>query len=111
MDVHKTIQNGKKPLESLFFKILDKGVQIIIITTLFFYFTADPEGPGFCAMVLTALAALLLVVTLPFSLCTCIKVVAEYERSVIFRLGRLRKGKCIKNKLNRVNSNHLIQFW
>ena len=43
-------------------------------------------------MVLTMFAALLLVVTLPFSLCTCIKVVAEYERSVIFRLGRLRKG-------------------
>lgn len=38
------------------------------------------------------LAGLLLVITLPFSLCTCIKVVAEYERSVIFRLGRLRKG-------------------
>jgi len=53
---------------------------------------ADPEGPGFCALVLTMFAALLLVITLPFSLCTCIKVVAEYERSVIFRLGRLRKG-------------------
>ena len=56
-------------------------------------FSADPEGPGFCAMVLTGLALLLVIVTLPFSLCTCIKVVAEYERSVIFRLGRLRKGK------------------
>lgn len=58
-----------------------------------FCFAADPEGPGFCAMVLTGLALLLVIVTLPFSLCTCIKVVAEYERSVIFRLGRLRKGK------------------
>lgn len=58
----------------------------------FWWSPADPEGPGFCAMVLTMFAALLLVVTLPFSLCTCIKVVTEYERSVIFRLGRLRKG-------------------
>jgi len=28
----------------------------------------------------------------PFSLCLCVKVVTEYERAVIFRLGRLRKG-------------------
>merc|ERR1712038_993170 len=27
-----------------------------------------------------------------FSLCLCVKVVTEYERAVIFRLGRLRKG-------------------
>ena len=59
------------------------------------FLSADPEGPGFCAMVLTGLALLLVIVTLPFSLCTCIKVVAEYERSVIFRLGRLRKGKAL----------------
>ena len=30
--------------------------------------------------------------TLPISLCLCIKVVQEYERAVIFRLGRLRPG-------------------
>ncbi|TRY63289.1 hypothetical protein TCAL_06264 [Tigriopus californicus] len=30
---------------------------------------ADPEGPGLCALILTAFAALLLVITLPFSLC------------------------------------------
>ena len=35
---------------------------------------------------------LLVVVTLPFSLCYCVKVVQEYERAVIFRLGRLKKG-------------------
>ncbi|XP_059093430.1 band 7 protein AGAP004871-like isoform X2 [Tigriopus californicus] len=56
------------------------------------FWEADPEGPGLCALILTAFAALLLVITLPFSLCTCIKVVTEYERAVIFRLGRLRKG-------------------
>ncbi|CAD5114794.1 DgyrCDS3835 [Dimorphilus gyrociliatus] len=31
-------------------------------------------------------------ITLPFSLCLCIKVVQEYERAVIFRLGRLLPG-------------------
>ncbi|XP_071745608.1 band 7 protein AGAP004871 isoform X16 [Lepeophtheirus salmonis] len=53
---------------------------------------ADPEGPGIAAFLLTALSFLLIVITVPFSLCLCIKVVAEYERAVIFRLGRLRKG-------------------
>ena len=41
---------------------------------IFFFITADPEGPGFCAFVLTCFAAMLLMITLPFSLCTCIKV-------------------------------------
>ncbi|CAB4055029.1 STOM [Lepeophtheirus salmonis] len=54
--------------------------------------TPDPEGPGIAAFLLTALSFLLIVITVPFSLCLCIKVVAEYERAVIFRLGRLRKG-------------------
>merc|ERR1719188_2589340 len=53
---------------------------------------ADPEGPGLCALLLTLAAGLLLVATLPLSLCTCVKVVQEYERAVVFRLGRLRSG-------------------
>ena len=32
------------------------------------------------------------VATVPFSLYMCVKVVQEYERAVIFRLGRLVKG-------------------
>ena len=35
---------------------------------------------------------LVVMITLPISLCLCIKVVQEYERAVIFRLGRLRSG-------------------
>ena len=35
---------------------------------------------------------LLVLATFPFSLCYCVKVVQEYERAVIFRLGRLKKG-------------------
>ncbi|KAJ8958479.1 hypothetical protein NQ318_002272 [Aromia moschata] len=37
-------------------------------------------------------SVILLIITLPFSLFWCFKVVQEYERAVIFRLGRLRKG-------------------
>ncbi|XP_069177264.1 mechanosensory protein 2 isoform X4 [Procambarus clarkii] len=53
---------------------------------------ANPEGPGCCAIILTIVSYLLILATFPFSLCMCIKVVQEYERAVIFRLGRLLKG-------------------
>ena len=35
---------------------------------------------------------LMVMITLPFSLCVLLKVVQEYERAVIFRLGRLKSG-------------------
>lgn len=47
---------------------------------------------GVCGTILTALSWLLIICTLPFSLCVCFKVVQEYERAVIFRLGRLMSG-------------------
>lgn len=47
---------------------------------------------GCCGYILWALSMLLIVCTFPFSLCLCIKVVQEYERAVIFRLGRLLSG-------------------
>jgi len=53
---------------------------------------ADPGGPGICAFVLTLLSFLLILATFPLSLCFSVKVVQEYERAVIFRLGRLLKG-------------------
>ena len=40
----------------------------------FFFIPADPEGPGFAAMVLTFLSIVLIVITMPFSLCLVIKV-------------------------------------
>ncbi|XP_063233718.1 band 7 protein AGAP004871-like isoform X4 [Bacillus rossius redtenbacheri] len=47
---------------------------------------------GCVEIVATLGSILLLIMTFPFSLCVCFKVVQEYERAVIFRLGRLRKG-------------------
>ena len=35
---------------------------------------------------------LLIMVTMPFSLCVIFKVVQEYERAVVFRMGRLKGG-------------------
>merc|ERR550519_1985337 len=52
----------------------------------------DDEGNGVFGWVLTCLSLFMVILTLPFSLCFCLKVVQEYERAVIFRLGRLRLG-------------------
>jgi len=50
------------------------------------------EGPGICAHLLTAISVFIIFVSLPLSLFMVIKVVQEYERAVIFRLGRLLSG-------------------
>ena len=44
-------------------------------------FAADPTGPGPCTRVLTGLSALLVLLTLPWSLALCIKVVTHYVRN------------------------------
>ena len=87
------------------------GVKIFApIYLICLFHLAAPDSPDCCALILTLLSYLLILVTLPVSLCMCIKVgkrkteiikifgennlqvVQEYERAVIFRLGRLRKG-------------------
>ncbi|KAL9989651.1 hypothetical protein ACROYT_G004219 [Oculina patagonica] len=52
----------------------------------------DSESRGICDYVLTVLSIIMFVCTLPISLCFCLKIVQEYERAVIFRLGRLLPG-------------------
>ncbi|XP_077986326.1 band 7 protein AGAP004871-like [Glandiceps talaboti] len=55
--------------------------------------TDEPSSKmGFCGYFLTGMSWVLFLITLPFSLCFCIKVVQEYERAVIFRLGLLLPG-------------------
>ncbi|PAA76813.1 hypothetical protein BOX15_Mlig013819g1 [Macrostomum lignano] len=43
----------------------------------------------FCELLMQALIGLLIAVTFPFSFFVCLKVIAQYERAVIFRLGRI----------------------
>lgn len=52
----------------------------------------EQEGSGICGIVLMLFSYLLFICTFPLSLCFTIKVVQEYERAVIFRLGRLLSG-------------------
>ena len=53
---------------------------------------ACEEGPGLCTHLLTIASVILIIVSFPLSLLFTVKVVQEYERAVIFRLGRLLTG-------------------
>lgn len=53
---------------------------------------APRPGNDLCGSILTFLSYILIGLTMPFSLCLCLKIVQEYERAVIFRLGRLLTG-------------------
>ncbi|XP_055676943.1 band 7 protein AGAP004871-like [Lutzomyia longipalpis] len=54
--------------------------------------TSEGENAGCVEVLATILSICLMIITLPFSLFFVFKVVAEYERAVIFRMGRLRAG-------------------
>ncbi|KAL3990469.1 SPFH domain / Band 7 family protein [Acanthocheilonema viteae] len=70
-EIHN-VQNDKKP-----FNLVPAGTQ---------------HELGFCEWILIILAYILAFITSPISMFTCIKIVHEYERIVIFRLGRLMPG-------------------
>jgi len=53
----------------------------------------EDESGGFMEAFLVAVSVILIVITFPISIWMCIKMVKEYERAVIFRLGKLKKGK------------------
>lgn len=52
------------------------------------------HGPlsGICGVFLIVISWTLLGLSFPFSLAFCFKIVKEYERAVVFRLGRLLPG-------------------
>ncbi|XP_048587084.1 stomatin [Nematostella vectensis] len=52
----------------------------------------DNKSRGCCDYIITGLSILLFVLTFPIAVFFCIKIVQEYERAVIFRLGRLLEG-------------------
>jgi len=56
------------------------------------FFAACETSVGLCSLLLTLFSVLLIIATLPLSLMFTVKVAQEYERAVIFRLGRLLRG-------------------
>uniref|UniRef100_A0A8C8U0W2 Nephrosis 2, podocin n=1 Tax=Peromyscus maniculatus bairdii TaxID=230844 RepID=A0A8C8U0W2_PERMB len=51
------------------------------------------SGLGACEWLLVLSSLLFIIITFPFSIWFCIKVVQEYERVIIFRLGHLLPGR------------------
>lgn len=54
--------------------------------------TQPHQGSTVCAALLKIISIFIIVITFPFSLFFVIKIVQEYERAIIFRLGRLLPG-------------------
>merc|ERR1711953_254983 len=52
-------------------------------------------GGSWVSTLIFVISMILIICTFPFSLCVCIKMVQEYERAVIFRLGRIKKGAAV----------------
>uniref|UniRef100_A0A8C6ZEM7 NPHS2 stomatin family member, podocin n=1 Tax=Nothoprocta perdicaria TaxID=30464 RepID=A0A8C6ZEM7_NOTPE len=50
-------------------------------------------GLGICEWLLTILSFLFIIMTFPVSVWFCMKVVREYERAIVFRLGHLLPGR------------------
>ncbi|CAF4832907.1 unnamed protein product, partial [Rotaria sp. Silwood1] len=51
------------------------------------------DGFDLCAWILIIFSYILVIITFPITTFYCIKVVQEYERAVIFRLGRILQGR------------------
>ncbi|MEE6505060.1 hypothetical protein FKM82_005430 [Ascaphus truei] len=51
----------------------------------------DP-GLGCCGWILVIVSFFFVIITFPLSVWMCIKIVKEYERAIIFRLGRILRG-------------------
>uniref|UniRef100_A0A8C4Y2J2 NPHS2 stomatin family member, podocin n=1 Tax=Gopherus evgoodei TaxID=1825980 RepID=A0A8C4Y2J2_9SAUR len=48
---------------------------------------------GICEWLLTILSLFFIILTFPVSVWFCMKIVREYERAIVFRLGRLLPGR------------------
>jgi len=55
----------------------------------------EDDGGGCFEGLLKAISILFIILTFPITIWSCIRMVQEYERAVIFRLGRAKKGKAM----------------
>ncbi|XP_060799487.1 stomatin-like [Neoarius graeffei] len=53
----------------------------------------NPHSLGFCGWILIIISIIFIIILFPVSIFMCIKLVQEYERAVIFRLGRISDKK------------------
>ncbi|KAI3421064.1 PHB [Globodera pallida] len=55
----------------------------------------DTEPHGFCSSLLIFFSYVFVILTFPISVFACIKIVQQYERAVIFRVGKLKRGGAV----------------
>ena len=72
----------------------------IMISSVEEFELAKPKEKASCGTsclqkFLVAVTIILVICTFPFSLVYCVKIVREYERAVLFRLGRLKKKETV----------------
>jgi len=48
-----------------------------------------------CSKIILIFSFILIICTFPLSLCVCLRMVQEYERAVLFRLGRINRGGAV----------------
>ena len=53
----------------------------------------DQRGYGLSGYFLITLSVILLLITLPVSICCSLQVIKEYQRAVVFRLGKIHNGR------------------
>merc|ERR1711988_560951 len=77
-------------------EVIEMGQRDVEMQGVTNYPNATDNDDSVCGSVagflITSLSILLIILTFPFSLCVCLKMVQEYERAVIFRLGRIKEG-------------------
>ncbi|TFK08465.1 Erythrocyte band 7 integral membrane protein [Platysternon megacephalum] len=55
-------------------------------------FSEENAGLGVCGWLLVIFSFFFVLITFPISIWLCIKIIKEYERAIIFRLGRIGRG-------------------
>merc|ERR1711953_1026194 len=80
-------------------EVIEMGQRDVEMQGVTNYPNATDNDDSVCGSVagflITSLSILLIILTFPFSLCVCLRMVQEYERAVIFRLGRVKRGGAI----------------
>jgi len=56
---------------------------------------SDDDSGGCMEVILKALSMLFILLTFPVTIWFCVRMVQEYQRAVIFRLGRVKKGDAV----------------
>ncbi|XP_009475391.1 PREDICTED: erythrocyte band 7 integral membrane protein [Nipponia nippon] len=75
-----------------FFQLFRLSRQLFYIPRFLIVEHSVDTGLGLCGWILVITSLFFTIITFPISIWMCIKIIKEYERAIIFRLGRILKG-------------------